>query len=433
MVKLRWLEINQFRSVKPGTRLDFAPGYNVLLGQNGTGKTTLLNLVAAVAKGDFTDYKDIEFDLRFELASTSAKATVSARNVPRMSAHEPMRYALLPVDGRSDVLKVRGEFERPEFSAEVELVSAANEPSFHLEIQGPQLTLKRMDAPASEAPIMLIMPGGTHRVGPMVQNGLSQWIWDRGDVLSGLTELFSQQEISRFDESLGYLASLSQFKIRLTRTAEKPMVSMELNRDVGFLNELVAKAAQRWGQERYSFTAKEIPFLEAAIRLLDFESAEVSVELQESETRGGFESMTLGDLRFLFTHRGGWRLTEKHLSYGQKRLLAFMQYLATVRSVAVADELVNGLHHRWIQDCIKALGDRQAFLTSQNPLLLDYLTFESPEQVRSTFILCRWEGEGKPAQMRWDNMPQEAAEDFFDSYKVGFQQVGELLQSKGLW
>jgi hypothetical protein len=101
--------------------------------------------------------------------------------------------------------------------------------------------------------------------------------------------------------------------------------------------------------------------------------------------------------------------------------------------VAVADELVNGLHHRWIRACIDALGQRQVFLTSQNPLLLDYLIFNTPEQVRSTFILCSWEGQKEQARMLWENMSQEAAEDFFDSYKVGFQQVGELLQAKGLW
>ena len=141
--------------------------------------------------------------------------------------------------------------------------------------------------------------------------------------------------------------------------------------------------------------------------------------------------MRLGNLRFLFTHRGGWKISEKQLSYGQKRMLAFMHYLATVSSVAVADELVNGLHHRWIRACIEALGQRQVFLTSQNPLLLDYLSFQSPEEVRSTFVLCSWEK--GPEQMVWENMSQEAAADFFDSYKVGFQQVGEVLQSKGLW
>ncbi|HLM43953.1 MAG TPA: hypothetical protein VK458_08800, partial [Myxococcaceae bacterium] len=86
---------------------------------------------------------------------------------------------------------------------------------------------------------------------------------------------------------------------------------------------------------------------------------------------------------------------------------------------------------RWIRACFEALGQRQVFLTSQNPLLLDYLNFQSPEDVRSTFVLCRWEK--GPEQMAWENMTQEAAKDFFASYKVGFQQVGELLQSKGLW
>ena len=141
--------------------------------------------------------------------------------------------------------------------------------------------------------------------------------------------------------------------------------------------------------------------------------------------------MTLGNLKILFTHRSGLRISQKNLSYGQKRMLAFMHYSHTANSIIIADELVNGLHHGWIHTCIGKFGERQVFLTSQNPLLLDYLTFNSPEDVRSQFVLCRWEK--ATAQMHWENMSQEASEDFFSSYKVGFQQVGELLQSKGLW
>ncbi|ATB44273.1 hypothetical protein CYFUS_009760 [Cystobacter fuscus] len=141
--------------------------------------------------------------------------------------------------------------------------------------------------------------------------------------------------------------------------------------------------------------------------------------------------MHLGGLRFYFQHRGGWRVSEKMLSYGQKRMLAFMHYVASAKSTIIADELVNGLHHEWIRACFELLGERQVFLTSQNPLLLDYLSFESPVDVRSTFILCSRDRNSE--QMVWENMSQEAAEDFFDSYKVGFQQVGELLQAKGLW
>lgn len=280
---------------------------------------------------------------------------------------------------------------------------------------------------------MTVFPRGAYRLGPMVQWGMSDWRWRTRRALSGVVELFAQNEVTRFDESLDYLNALMQFRIKITRAANKPLTSLELNRDIGFLEDLLAAVQQQWGQDRYVFNAENLPFLKETIRLLDFEAAEVAVEFQASETHEGFESMTLGDLKFLLTHRAGGRLTEKQLSYGQKRILAFMHYLATVRSVAVADELVNGLHHRWIYDCIKALGKRQVFLTSQNPLLLDYLHFESPEEVRATFILCDWEGEERQARMRWDKMSQEVAEDFFDSYKVGFQQVGELLQSKGLW
>jgi recombinational DNA repair ATPase RecF len=47
--KLKHLHIKRFRNVKPGTRLDFADGFNVLLGKNGAGKTTLLLLLEAIA------------------------------------------------------------------------------------------------------------------------------------------------------------------------------------------------------------------------------------------------------------------------------------------------------------------------------------------------------------------------------------------------
>jgi recombinational DNA repair ATPase RecF len=43
-LRLRRLKIEKFRNVVPGTELVFGDGMNVLLGRNGTGKTTLLQL-----------------------------------------------------------------------------------------------------------------------------------------------------------------------------------------------------------------------------------------------------------------------------------------------------------------------------------------------------------------------------------------------------
>jgi hypothetical protein len=199
--------------------------------------------------------------------------------------------------------------------------------------------------------------------------------------------------------------------------------------DIG--ERIIARVRQDWGIDRYVLTDTELPFLKRTIQLLDFESAEAIFELQSSTKSETGGVMHLGGLRFYFRHRGGWRVSEKMLSYGQRRMLAFMHYVASAKSTIIADELVNGLHHGWIRACFELLGERQVFLTSQNPLLLDYLSFESPVDVRSTFILCSRDRNSE--QMVWENMSQEAAEDFFDSYKVGFQQVGELLQTKALW
>jgi hypothetical protein len=103
------------------------------------------------------------------------------------------------------------------------------------------------------------------------------------------------------------------------------------------------------------------------------------------------------------------------------------------REVMIIDELVNGLHHDWIRSCLDEIGTRQAFLTSQNPLLLDYLEFESPEDVRTGFVLC----ERVPAQvgsnLRWRNPTQDEAEEFFSAYETGIQRVSDILITKGFW
>ncbi len=50
------LKIDRFRNVMPGTVLEFGPTFNVLLGKNATGKSTLLDLVAAVTNDDLSAY-----------------------------------------------------------------------------------------------------------------------------------------------------------------------------------------------------------------------------------------------------------------------------------------------------------------------------------------------------------------------------------------
>ena len=57
-VKLKHLKIHQYRNVRPGTELRFDDGINLVLGQNASGKTTLLSLLSAVSRSTFTELSE---------------------------------------------------------------------------------------------------------------------------------------------------------------------------------------------------------------------------------------------------------------------------------------------------------------------------------------------------------------------------------------
>jgi ABC-type lipoprotein export system ATPase subunit len=431
MVKLRWLQVNKFRSVKPGTRLTFNPGYNVLLGQNGTGKTTLLNLVATAIELNFADFKDEEFDLSYELASNEGTVTISVRNENR-TFPSPEGFEGISLQ-KLRALSPEGVLRSPVLSVTADIFIKQTGLRIKIDIEGKRGSAQRTDEQTPGAPVAFDFSTKENlTTGRALIYGLLHWEHTAAidpEPSSEIAEILLPSTTKRFDESLEYFNNFGGLYLDLFRESGGPILSYTGNLDPTWLmhERLSMQVRDRWGADRYVLTDTDLQFLKQATQLLDFESAEAIIELKDSGKNEQYEFMHLGNLRFYFIHRGGWKISEKLLSYGQKRMLAFMHYLAISRSAVIADELVNGLHHRWIRACFESLGQRQVFLTSQNPLLLDYLSFQSPEEVLSTFVLCRWEK--GPEQMVWENMSQEAAQDFFDSYKVGFQQVGELLQA----
>src|SRR5277367_5401685 len=76
MMKLRRLKIEKFRSVAKYAELSFSDGINVLLGQNGTGKTTLLELISMVVRSDFSTLAKEEFALEYELSVDERESIV---------------------------------------------------------------------------------------------------------------------------------------------------------------------------------------------------------------------------------------------------------------------------------------------------------------------------------------------------------------------
>lgn len=398
MVKLKRLKILKYRNIKPGTELHFDDGINLILGQNASGKTTLLSLLSAIARADFSEIQEDELELEAELVH----------------------------DGST--LKLEFDAQRDNLESDDALLSPPGRSEWW------QYSQHISGEPQNRTDDFYSFPEGWHSI-----RAKDRPILDLRDLVN----------VFRFDESLdGFAAATgratelrgastppaSLLQVHLLIKSDPPVLyarSTYLPRSVTDLavgDALGANAQHAIETDPFVSStlaatlgvAKVLPRLMYQERRVDRSKAEVALRMSGCE--------------FEITRHDGTTIHHDRLSYGQKRLLAFFYYLACNPSVVIADELVNGLHHRWIDACMKALGDRQAFLTSQNPLLFDYVEFDSVEQVQSRFITCKLERQDDGRElMVWQNMPREDAEMFFKAYQAEIEHVGEILITRGLW
>lgn len=243
----------------------------------------------------------------------------------------------------------------------------------------------------------------------------------------------------RFDEQLEYYNFINKkTKITILTTHDDATVlkSIEIPREYETQITTEAPNALKTNQSiKITPLAKE---KEGQLLLESFPNWEVSFTFKEKTrervNRGNISSWKISDFEMISSN-GYEKRDHTILSYGQKRLISFAYYSACHPYIIIADELVNGMHHKWIADCMDLIKDRQSFLTSQNPLLLDHLTFNSVEDVQKTFILCQnVEGEGDERdEMRWGTMDTSEAERFFGSHEVNILHISEILKGQGLW
>ncbi|AUX43750.1 hypothetical protein SOCE26_052050 [Sorangium cellulosum] len=417
MLKLRRLRIEKFRGVTPGTELRFSDGINVLLGQNGTGKTTLLELISMVVRSDFSSLAKEDFALEYELAVPGeATAIVTVSNKEQTS---------LPETRPRGVVDVSDHWRR-EAEVTIEVLSLGDRGRIRYDSER-GLTTGDLEA-----------IGHTRDSSFLNAGFLLSYMLEIPDVFvaSLFERALAASSARRFDESL----ELFMWLVGPGDARERTM--MHKGSGLVKTRSLLLPEALRQGLEAmykrtrsdYVFRHEDVDFLASLKEIMGFDAAELKVDVTERRPWGeNNEQLTLGGLVFRFWWEGGEFITQARLSYGQKRLLAFFYYLACNDDIVIADELVNGLHHRWITECVDALGERQAFLTSQNPLLLDYIPVTSPEQVHHSFVLCRGERRGGRPAWSWANMSGEDAAEFFAAYEVGVEHVSEILQSRGLW
>jgi energy-coupling factor transporter ATP-binding protein EcfA2 len=414
--RLRWLKIAKHKYLAPGTYLDFNETYNVLLGQNGTGKTTLLDLITMILTADFSAVKGESFAIEYELSYPGLTITASLRN----DASAWSSTLAIQIDGV---------------------------PATHTIAATPSgATLQVGDQPPSSTPVRLPSPfepghvrGALLKVAEAVEPHHREPIFTAAVVFAQVAA-----NLFRFDEALGGFHVMTGGP-PAERVAHGPAARFELTKNhrlapgmrtflpAQFWSLLAARMPDLMAAKGARLGHAEVDFLRKAVEVMHFKEAELSLRLLKKDVTSSGERLVFGDFELLFTLADGSIINQNDLSYGQKRLLSFFYYAAANEHVIVADELVNGLHHEWIETCRDEIEGRQSFLTSQNPLLLDFLFFSSPEEVQRCFVLCRnEEREGHPT-MVMENLSAEEAAAFYRAYQTEVQHVSEILRTKGLW
>ncbi|MCY1075960.1 AAA family ATPase [Archangium lansingense] len=432
-MKLTKLHIHGYRDLAPGTELVFSPALNLVLGENGTGRTTLLELLSRVLAADFSGLIREEFSLEYSLAFPGMDLHISVRNARPSGTSRP-------VDSSREVSALLPP-RPPEAAAELEpfmelvleldasaprLVMRADATGVSWEVDGQPAYSQNMYWSLLDRTVWVVLFMTAQRLEPEVREPLKE--------LLRRTFLLAP---ARFDEALGTFQQIGNTQYGMEMRGEEvfPLGLMWLPTWMpGLLRERVEREMPRpGGFLDIRHDEVERSFLAKFVTLAGFTSGLFRAELLDKRSYEGGGRLEFGRFGFHFTRRDGSVLTQAHLGHGQKRLLSFLYYLDVNEDFVIADELANSLHPRHVEACMRELGRRQSFLTSQNPLLFEHVPLGSADEVRASLIHCGTELRDGREWKVCANPTPETAEKLFSVYQRGDTPLATLLRTHGLW
>ncbi|MED5372240.1 MAG: hypothetical protein VX899_14570 [Myxococcota bacterium] len=394
MLRLKCVEIKKYQSLEP-TSLEFGDGPVFLLGKNGTGKSTLLELLRRLTALDFAPFKAGReaVDVRWELV-------LSLRGMEQVWSFE---FFYQPGEKESWRLSAQNGQRKDTGALGWELQSRTKPTTWGWKLD-------------DTLPLPSVFDPGFFTV-------LTYAMGNQGESSAALLERLVRIVGSRpMDEALGIydavFGSNSFASVVVDKNASESSWVMPL---------LVLRALNEEDPALVSGEAAPL-WLDKAAETLEAEKIILKLRRESRSPDGG--SWRGVDAEVVWP--GGYAHAHTQLSFGQRRVLAFFWYMSLTDGVPVfTDELTNGLHADWVQDIVDYLDGVQAFHAVQNPLLPDFVGLAKRQDTKGSFLFCRVGMHEGRRRWTWRNPTEEEAGDVWDAWDVGIQNLSEVLRSRG--
>jgi energy-coupling factor transporter ATP-binding protein EcfA2 len=440
-LSLRSLTIHRYEQFRDCPRIEFSPDDNLILGINGSGKTSLLRLLAAVLRWNYDALLGKAFDIEFEQVLDEGLATEASIS-GRVKCEPPVPGAGQQFQGWRSV---RSKYEG--FEAWFDIAHSGS-PLCTVEIRDSTIH-PRMEGTKAFGDVTPVESWIALGISKNLDSQLEQ------DEPAAAIRAFTGRNFSHHADDTFVVRETDIDFVRLTEhLLYKYSVSghpslifepedfseIETRQWFGLVYELAARAAEQQNGHDYLVPVIYKREADASDRLdmrslLDALAAEsisfrLKIEKTESVSEGRrFEGngVEIG-VRFA----SGTEEIDSRLTFGQKRLVTIaLGALLCGGSPLLVDEIDNGLHPGLLETVMGLIRGRQTFIASHNKLVVDLLDYESHEDIRRTIHICRRNPDDGTQSLV--ALSEDQVREMFEKIEVGILNPSDVLLQEGLW